>query len=180
LIKPLTVSFTHYRTSGQDEIASYLGCEPIWGAERNLIRFKPQDLNLGIKTADTGLLGILIGNAEDALKAMAEQAPGALEDVREAIVKQAAQGRPTGEAVAAVLGISGRTLSRRLADAGTDFRTLLDETREALAREYLASGEVNIRDVAYLLGFSDPSSFSAACRRWTGQTPSELQQSLKT
>jgi AraC-like DNA-binding protein len=73
--------------------------------------------------------------------------------------------------VAGELGLSARTLRRRLEAEGTSFQRLLDETRFALAEAYLARGPVSTPELAFMLGFSEASAFHRAFRRWTGTTP---------
>ncbi|WP_425044327.1 AraC family transcriptional regulator ligand-binding domain-containing protein [Primorskyibacter sp. S87] len=175
-IKPVRASFTHERANDRDEVCAYLGCPVEWSTDRNEIEFRPSDLSLGLKSSDQRLLSVLNNSAERVVEMLAEGTSATLTEIREVLAKQAAQGRPTSDAVASALGISNRTLSRRLATEGTDFRTLLDETREGLAREYLKDVNMSFGEIAYLLGFADPSSFSAACKRWTGKTPTELRK----
>lgn len=69
------------------------------------------------------------------------------------------------------LGMSQSTLQRRLGEEGTSFRKLLDETRIALATEYLKQNKVCIKEIAYMLGYSDPNSFYRYFKRSTGQSP---------
>ena len=82
---------------------------------------------------------------------------------------------PQGEAdldtAAKKLCMSPRSLQRHLADDGYSFRELLDETRKALAMEYVRNGRHPLIEVAFRLGFSDQSAFSKAFRRWTGLSP---------
>ncbi len=78
---------------------------------------------------------------------------------------------PTLEAVATNLGISGRTLRRRLTVEETSFQRLVDETRFACARQHLEEGQLSVAEVAFLLGFSEPSAFHRAFKRWAGVTP---------
>jgi AraC-like DNA-binding protein len=85
-------------------------------------------------------------------------------------------GVPTQATVARALGMSSRTLHRRLADAATSFEKLLDDTRRELAVEYLRRSDYSVGEVAYLLGFAETSSFNRAFRRWTGRSPSEFRQ----
>jgi AraC-like DNA-binding protein len=73
--------------------------------------------------------------------------------------------------VAASLGMSQRTLARRLADADTSFQAVLESVRQRLAERYLGQDELRIDDVAGLLGYSETSAFLTAFRRWTGTTP---------
>jgi AraC-like DNA-binding protein len=72
--------------------------------------------------------------------------------------------------------MSDRTLQRRLAAEHTTFDALLDEIRHQLALRYLADPKIAVSEVAYLLGYSEPSPFHRAFRRWTGATPGEIRQ----
>lgn len=91
-------------------------------------------------------------------------------EVRVLAAQHLADGSPM-PVVAAALGLSERTLRRRLAAAGTSYRTLLDEVRSTLAVELLAGGRMRVGDVAVRLGYAEATSFIAAYRRWTGETP---------
>jgi AraC-like DNA-binding protein len=68
--------------------------------------------------------------------------------------------------------MSLRTLQRRLNDEGASYKGILDETRRELAAHYMAESHRSINEITYLLGFSEPSNFSRAFRRWTGKSPS--------
>jgi AraC-like DNA-binding protein len=87
-------------------------------------------------------------------------------------------GRCTLEAVAAVLGMSVRTVQRRLESEGTTFGALFDDTRRAAALEYLRDPQMAIKEAAYRTGFSELSTFYRAFRRWTGGTPADYRRSL--
>ncbi|HVK77274.1 MAG TPA: helix-turn-helix transcriptional regulator [Kofleriaceae bacterium] len=78
--------------------------------------------------------------------------------------------------VARRLGMSERTLQRRLKDEGTTFAVLVDEVRTDLARMYLADDRLAVYEVAFLLGFSEPSAFNRAFKRWLGTSPREYRQ----
>jgi AraC-like DNA-binding protein len=83
------------------------------------------------------------------------------------------QGEPRREVVAQTLHLSQRTLQRRLQEEGTSYQQLLDDTRRELAEQYLGQVDLTLLEVAYLLGFADPSNFFRAFRRWFGETPGE-------
>jgi hypothetical protein len=68
-------------------------------------------------------------------------------------------------------------LQRRVVDDGSTFRQLLLEARQELAREYLNRTDIDVAEVAYLLGYEDSNSFYRAFRTWEGTTPSQLRQS---
>lgn len=96
-----------------------------------------------------------------------------LQRVRDGLTAELKRGDPTAERVATHLHVSARTLARRLAERGTTFQAFRDEFRKELALHYLEENR-SIGEVAYELGFSDPTSFHRAFRRWTGCTPTEF------
>ena len=73
--------------------------------------------------------------------------------------------------------MSERTFARRLAAEGLSFRAILDELRRDLAVGYLEETQLQISQIAWLLGFHQPSAFSHACRRWTGKSPMDFRRS---
>jgi AraC-like DNA-binding protein len=83
---------------------------------------------------------------------------------------------PSLEAAASDLGMSGRTLRRKLADDGTTYQQELDAVRQKLAKQYFQRGGESVTELALLLGFADSSAFAKAFRRWTGFSPSEFQE----
>ena len=94
--------------------------------------------------------------------------------VRARILSMLPLGGLTSDTVAAQFSISNRTLRRRLQKEATSYQEILDDVRAELARHYLTKEKREIDEVAFLLGFSDPSAFTKAFRRWTGQTPADF------
>ena len=97
---------------------------------------------------------------------------------RTTMAKLVAERRCRVADVAKELAVSARTLQRRLEKAGTTFVTLWDETRRIAALEQLRNPEVAIKETAFRLGFSEPSTFYRAFRRWTGDTPANYRRSF--
>jgi AraC-like DNA-binding protein len=83
-------------------------------------------------------------------------------------------GQARAEVVAKKLGMSERTLARRLAEGGATFIEILQQLKASLAIRYLEEERLPISKIAWLLGFEEVSSFSHACRRWTGKSPWQL------
>ncbi|MDP2227849.1 MAG: AraC family transcriptional regulator [Moraxellaceae bacterium] len=83
---------------------------------------------------------------------------------------------PSLENAASDLGMSGRTLRRKLAEEGTTYQQELDAVRQKLAHEYFLRGGESVTELALMLGFADSSAFAKAFRRWTGVSPSEYQE----
>ncbi|MVW75513.1 AraC family transcriptional regulator [Pseudomonas xionganensis] len=97
---------------------------------------------------------------------------------RQVLCRLLPQGEPKRESVAQALHLSQRTLQRRLQEEGGSFQQLLDDTRRELAQQYLAQPALSLLEIAYLLGFADPSNFFRAFRRWFGLTPGEYRAQL--
>ncbi len=105
------------------------------------------------------------------------EADATTSDRARAVLRQSLAGGVTGvDDVARRLGLSPRTLQRRLAGEGASFQQVLRETRTALGVHYLAKTTLPIAEVAFLLGFDEPNSFYRAWRAWTGETPDSVRQ----
>jgi AraC-like DNA-binding protein len=96
--------------------------------------------------------------------------------VRARLTEQLSSGHATQDSVADALHMSLRRLQRRLHNEGTSYKRLLDETRRELAVHYMAESHRSINEITYVLGFSEPSNFSRAFRRWTGKSPSAYRE----
>lgn len=134
------------------------------------LRLPATVLALPIPTADPHLLALLEPHA--ALLAHLHQPPTLPDCVRRELLRLLAQAEPTLVAVADALCLSPRTLQLRLRQAGHSYQQLHDEVRRELAERHLRDQLLSIKDIAFLLGFAEPSVFVRSFRRWTGQTPS--------
>ena len=85
-------------------------------------------------------------------------------------------GQAQAHVIAKKLGMSERSLARRLAEEGLTFKEVLQQLKASLANRYLEDERIPITRIAWLLGFEEASSFSHACRRWTGKSPRELRR----
>jgi AraC-like DNA-binding protein len=97
-------------------------------------------------------------------------------DVETVLIEMLPLGEPDQPVVARQLGLSVRSLQRRLADEGHTWKQLLEATRHKLALHYLRGTTHSIVDIACLLGYSDSANFTRACRRWEGRTPSAIRR----
>jgi AraC-like DNA-binding protein len=100
-----------------------------------------------------------------------------LSQVRAALYECLPEGEVSAERIAEQLHMSARTLRRKLDDQQTSFRALLNEVRRSLALRYIKDRSLSLTEISYLLGFSEPSSFSRAFRGWTGEAPSRARTS---
>lgn len=175
-VVPLQVSFRHAPRSGMDEHEAFFGIPVRWNAPDNEIVLSDTVLELPVRSANKGLYPQLLLNI-DAQKDQAAQPSSTIEKVRLQIQRRLIEGTPLKKAVARAMGMSARSLFRRLAEAGTTFDALLDRTRRELAIELLADSTIAISKVATLLGYSEPSPFFRAFERWFGSTPAEYRVS---
>jgi len=100
------------------------------------------------------------------------------ERVKATLYELLPSGRGTIDEVSSTLGVSTRSLQRHLMQEESNFKQILRETREELARYYLGQSTMTVEEVAFLLGYNEANSFFRAFRSWTGQTPKKLRSSL--
>jgi AraC-like DNA-binding protein len=136
---------------------------------RNRLVFPATTLALPLSSADPAALQLAREQCERAIEALGFE--GRLVGRVRAAVSKAGGGFRTLDEVAAKLGISSRTLKRKLATRGTSYSDLLDQARLERARELLRSDRRSIEEIAETLGYSDVANFTRAFRRWTGTTP---------
>jgi AraC-like DNA-binding protein len=147
-----------------------------FGAQANGFTLSAEDLSAPNTSSDPALLALLEHHANQAIsqRQPLQGLPGL---VRQRLRESLGQRLPSIQEMARRLRLSPRTLQRRLSDEGTSFQQQLDAVREELARVYVQESKLPLGEVAYLLGYSELSTFLRAFRRWTGKTPSQFRQS---
>jgi AraC-like DNA-binding protein len=152
-----------------------LASRVIFDADTTRITWSRSDIMEPLVTGDRRLARI---NDEHTLAYLDSfLARSTTRDVVDKIVERLPDGPPSQQQIASVLCVSNRTLQRKLREEGTSFKELLKDTRMQLARRYLRSPGRSVVETAYLLGFSEPSTFSRAFKRWTGVAPAEFRES---
>ncbi len=106
------------------------------------------------------------------------QAQAITDRVQTALVHLLIRGQPTLRDAAKHLGLSGRTLQRRLEEANSSFQNELTKARQSLAQSYVAIPDVNLEEIAFLLGYRRRNSFVRAYEAWFGETPAVTRHSL--
>jgi AraC-like DNA-binding protein len=147
-----------------------------FNADHYGLLFERADMDMPLPTANESLAQLHDRFAGDYLARFSESRVTHL--TRQVLCRLLPQGEPRREVVAQALHLSQRTLQRRLQEEGSSFQQLLDDTRRELAQQYLAQPALSLLEVAYLLGFADPSNFFRAFRRWFGLTPGEYRAGL--
>lgn len=92
--------------------------------------------------------------------------------VHAALIERLPLGEPSADKIAELLHMSARNLQRKLAEEGSSYKELLNDTRRDLALSYMRDPNYSLTEITYLLGFTDSRSFNRAFKRWTGKAPS--------
>ena len=176
-ITPVEMWFPYPRPDDTAEHERLFRCPLIFGNAESRIVLRKADLALPVTHADDTLSGYLDRLATEMLQSLANR--GSLVDrMRRAIWMELSGGRPTIERISSVLGVSARTLQRRLAQKGTSFADELEKMRRDMAARLLEDRNLAVTEVAFLLGYSEPSTFYRAFRRWKGVTPLEFRRAV--
>ncbi|UHA74598.1 AraC family transcriptional regulator [Paenibacillus sp. 481] len=171
--QPLTaelVEFSHAMGDVQ-ALENYFGCCIRVGATCNRLTLHRSDLDLPFTSYNEELLEILTPVLDRSLNEH-QHSHSFTEMVKWIIKRSLTGGNPNIQAVAKELGMSDRTLQRRLTDKNTSFKQLLTRAKHEQAREYLRDPSLDIKEIAFLIGYEDQNSFYRAFRLWEGVTPS--------
>ncbi len=168
-IVPVAVSFRHKGPQDLSEYRNFFVCPIQFSCSENCVIFRVADMDRPILSADEQLASLL---DTVAISNMAEVNERFAKQVRHCLEVQVSDGRISRLRTAQLMNMTERTLLRRLKEEGTTFQEVLDKLREELAYDYLLRPDITIQEVSMLLGFSEPSTFSRAFKRWTGHSPS--------
>lgn len=164
------VEFSHPMGNVQ-ALEDYFGCRVKIGTNCNRLTLHRRDLDQPFISYNADLLEILTPVLDRSLGEQ-QHSRSITEIVKWIIKRSLTGGRPDIQTVAKEMGMSNRTLQRRLTDEGTGFKDLLEQVRREQAREYLADRSLDIKEIAILIGYEDENSFYRAFRLWEGDTPS--------
>ncbi|WP_176041659.1 AraC family transcriptional regulator [Burkholderia stabilis] len=169
---PDEVCFVHPSPGDEQPYVDYFGCPVRFGRPVNRLAFPLRLLTQPLRQPDDALRQMMERQAS-ALLAELRQTDDLEQSVREAVARLLTQGEASIEQIAAELHVSSRTLHRRLAELGLNFRILREDTRRRLAIDHLNDPRLTVAEVAWLLGYSEHSAFTRAFRRWTGESPQQ-------
>ena len=168
---PIEVHFRHSRLAKEDEFKRIFKCPIYFTSEHLGFVFDFDDVDIPLATADDRLFVILRNYCDEILASHANEQRPFVSLIESHIVDALPTGKAVLSSIAAKVGMSERTLSRRLADEGTSFLYLRNRLRMQIAAEYLESNDLSLAQIAFLLGFSETSAFNHAYKRWYGKTP---------
>lgn len=168
-LNPVAVDLRRPLPADPQPWRQFFGCAVQFGAAED-------SFLLDLETADAPLpsANIPLANTFDAI--LTEQLASFFQDdlvsrCKAYLLRELTSGLPTAHELASALGLSHRSLQRKLHELGLTYRYVLDETRHELARRYLDDPGKSVTEIAFLLGFSEQSAFTRGFRRWSGMAP---------
>ena len=173
---PLALEFAYPAPANERLHREAFGCDVRFDAPANRMLLSKGDLNMPLPTFHPELAQMQEGLLDDQLDHLGQTTSSTL--VCAEIARRLPHGEPRRQDVASGLGVTERTLQRRLQEESVSFQVLLDRTRRELAQQHLAQERHSLSEVADLLGFVDSSNFFRACKRWFGETPAQYRSRL--
>jgi AraC-like DNA-binding protein len=174
--KPLRIELAYPAPVHAGAYRDVFDCEIRFGCVENVFLFDPALYKRALATADPfshrQLCEFIAYH-----RTRSREAAEITESVGR-VLRQKLQERINISKVAKALGMSERTLRRRLAESAVSFQGLLDDLRKNRALELLANPHMSVEQIAFAVGFTDPHNFRRAFRRWTGTTPGALRTDL--
>ena len=170
-LKAESVSIAHSKPDCSKKFDAFFGVKVKFDAKETQIIFTKSAFELRLVTSNPDLARTHDEIVINYLKRFEKD--NIVMQVRARIIEELNNGIPHQEKIAGQLNMSLRNLQRKLKDEQSSFKAILDETRSELSKQYLRGTDRSIIEVGYLLGFSEPSNFARAFRRWTGVSPIE-------
>jgi AraC-like DNA-binding protein len=171
-LRPIHVRVMHPRTEHRREIAKLIDANIETGANADEIEFPVEVCELPIVSADPYLHRLCVQYCEETLGRRETKGSPLKVRVENAIAANLPHSKVRIDIIAAKLGMSSKTLARRLASEGCSFAKTLNNLRSALAHRYLSDRSLTISEIAWLLGYAEIGAFTRAFQRWTAMTPS--------
>lgn len=173
LIRPVYIDFEHKRPAYSKQHSQVFNCEVRFERRGNRIHLNKSVLDLPIISADQSLFNALESNLAEQLKIRSDE-DDLIKKVNHLISVSLGDGGADIRATAKKLGVSQRTLQRRLANEGYVFSEMVERIRRAIALEYVEFSNFSLTDIALMVGYGDQSSLTRAVRRWSGKSPQQI------
>lgn len=172
-IAPLSISFKHSAPKDLKSYHSGFNCPVLFNQAHNFIAYKTADLETRTAKADISINKFLVERVEEETRGIEISSIKIVTDVATLIKDALPGGIPSIFQIGKHMGMSSRTLTRRLSEAGITFRDLIRQTQEKMSKDLLRNSSDSVGEIAFQTGFSEQSAFSRAFKRWTGKSPVE-------
>jgi AraC-like DNA-binding protein len=173
---PSRIRVIHHRNRPPAELRSFLGCGIEFTSDMDEIVFPATIKLMPIHSSDPYLNELLTKYCEEALGRQGAERSTLRSSVENAMAPLLPHGKARAVEVARRIGMSHRSLARKLSSEGLTFSEISNELKVKLAKHYLRDGDLPISEIAWLLGYREVSAFSHACKRWTGMNPRQLRE----
>ncbi len=172
------VSFEYLMPEYSDKLEQYFGCTVRFNQPYNALLFYEDALNTPVAYANPLMATSLKRLCDQQLDAQSKT-QSYTERVQEALGPMLEGTNPTLESVAKKINMPTWTLRRKLMQESSRFQDILDNTRQELAKSYIKDTDLALGEISYLLGFSSPTAFQRAFKRWSGMAPGEFRKAFK-
>lgn len=176
---PEGVYFKHAPPNNTSAHEDYFGCPVYFSSDCDALWVSRETIDTANRLGDIGVSSFFDRHLEAELAALADDSELGRR-VRIQVSQALSQGVPGISNIASRLGMSGRTLQRRLAAKDLAYQKLVDDARRELAERLLRASSYSLAEIAFLTGFAEQSSFTRAFKRWAGQTPRSFRLSTGT
>jgi AraC-like DNA-binding protein len=174
-LNPVDVNFIHSKPACAEEYYSYFKAPVKFNADNDSFTLPADTIDRRLPVGNPHLAKL---SDQYIINYLAElDKNNIVQRVKGAIIDMLPSGGVCDEKVAKRLNMSTRSLQRKLQNAHTTFGKLLDEERQEIAEHYIHDSTVSLTEIAYVLGYSEYSSFWRAYKRWTKTSPSEIRKS---
>jgi AraC-like DNA-binding protein len=176
IISPVAVSFKHNPPKDMKSYLDVFQCPVLFNQSQNFITYKTSDLEKRTAKADASINKFLVERVEEETKGIHIHSNKISSDIEKLIKDALPSGIPSIEYVGDHIGMSSRTLSRRLAENGHTFRGIIKKAQEEISKDLLLNSSRSVGEIAFEIGFSEQSAFNRAFKKWTSKTPVEFRK----
>ncbi len=170
-ISPVQVTFKHNPPTDLTSYNDAFKCPVLFNQNKYTITYKTSDLALRTAKADVSINQFLLERVDEETKGLEISANKIARDIEVLIKNALPSGIPSIAQIGDHMGMSNRTLTRRLSEAGITFRDLIKKTQEEVSKNLLKNSSRSVAEIAFETGFSEQSAFNRAFKRWTGLSP---------
>ena len=175
-ITPIRLSFKHGPPIDLKCYHDVFKCRVLFNQAHNFIAYKTTDLDTRTAKADISINKFLVERVEEETKGMEVSSIKIASDVESLIKDALPSGIPSIIQIGKHMGMSSRTLTRRLSESGITFRDLIKQSQEKISKDLLKNSTTTVGEIAFQTGFSEQSAFNRAFKRWTGHSPTSFRK----
>ena len=174
---PAAVFYEHEKPGSVEHYENFFGCPVNFGAEFNGLCVTSELADEANRVGDNTIVEYFDQQLNTKLASTRDESSWRT-TVRDEVAKALSGGLPLKKDIAKKLGVSDRTLQRRLSSEGLSFQGIVEETQQSLAKQLLTKSRYSLAEVAFMTGFSEQSAFNRAFKRWAGETPGSFRASV--